>query len=179
VEGTISGQVVLGCIKRAIEQSMGSKPGSSIPLWSVFQSLHLHSALHSCLGFPQWWTVIEGQINLFLHKLDLVSVLSQQKTTGIPSYSIPVFFSPETLLVLADSYTNISIYECIHVHIHLPACLPVCLPTFLTTYLLTYLFKLLTTSWCFSFIIVDYYKSKGFFLGSKMGQDVTMQSSLS
>lgn len=53
VDSICFGQVVLRCIKKRAEQVRGSKPGSSIPLYSLLQFL----PPHSCLGVLSWWTV--------------------------------------------------------------------------------------------------------------------------
>ena len=39
MDGAALGQVVLGCMKKWIEQAMESQPLSSISLWPVLQSL--------------------------------------------------------------------------------------------------------------------------------------------
>lgn len=51
-----------------VEQTVGNKSVSNIPLWSLLQFLHLGSCLSFCRDFPQSWSVLwkYKPSNLFL-----------------------------------------------------------------------------------------------------------------
>jgi len=57
VGGTISGLVVLGSIRKQVEQARGSKPVMNIPPWPLHQLL-LPDLLEFQSWLPWWWTAV-------------------------------------------------------------------------------------------------------------------------